>query len=78
MKSSVKELVTVHPQTVAQMTCRRKEPHRDASLVYVHGEFEDHRYCILGLLYSYAHERAQDNGLMLRLAELAREFRDNN
>lgn len=63
---------------VARMTCRRNEPHRDASLVYVRGECEDHRYCILGLLYPYAHEQAQDNGLMLRLAALAREFRDNN
>lgn len=56
-------------------TCTRK---RDAALVYVRGELEENRYCILGVLYPNAHAKAREEKIMRYLARLAQEFRDTH
>lgn len=59
----------------ADRTCDRK---RDAALVYVRGELEENRYCILGVLYPHAHAKAREEKIMRYLARLAQKFRDEH
>lgn len=58
--------------------CRKGEPENDAALVYVRGELEENRFCILGVLYPNAHAKARDEKIMRYLARLAKEFREKN
>ncbi len=55
--------------------CSRKQ---DAAIVYVRGELEENRYCILGVLYPSAHAKAREEKIMRYLARLAQEFRDTH
>ncbi|MCK0746211.1 type II toxin-antitoxin system YafO family toxin [Chromohalobacter nigrandesensis] len=59
-----------------RMVCNRQEPERDASLVYVQGLIEEDEYCLLAMLYPYAHEKAENEQRMLWIADMARDFRD--
>src|SRR5690606_19989716 len=59
-------------------TCRKGAPHKDAALVYVRGELEESKYCILGVLYPDAHAKARADKIMRYLARLAKEWRDEN
>ena len=56
-------------------TCSRKQ---DAALVYVRGELEENRYCILGVLYPHAHAKAREEKIMRYLARLAQAYRDTH
>ncbi|WP_312921151.1 type II toxin-antitoxin system YafO family toxin [Stutzerimonas nitrititolerans] len=58
--------------------CRKNAPHKDSALVYVRGELEESRYCILGVLYPQAHAKARNEKMMKYLARLAKEWRDEN
>ncbi|MBU1806364.1 MAG: type II toxin-antitoxin system YafO family toxin [Gammaproteobacteria bacterium] len=58
--------------------CRKGAAHKDAALVYVRGELEEGRYCILGVLYPDAHAKARNEKIMRYLARLAKTFRDEN
>ncbi|WP_134677515.1 type II toxin-antitoxin system YafO family toxin [Ectopseudomonas khazarica] len=58
--------------------CRKGAPHKDAALIYVRGELEEDKYCILGVLYPDAHAKARVDKTMRYLARLAKEFRDEN
>ncbi|WP_312452691.1 type II toxin-antitoxin system YafO family toxin [Stutzerimonas nitrititolerans] len=58
--------------------CRKGAPHKDAALVYVRGELEEGKYCILGVLYPDAHAKARADKIMRYLARLAKEWRDEN
>ncbi|WP_312480751.1 type II toxin-antitoxin system YafO family toxin [Stutzerimonas nitrititolerans] len=58
--------------------CRKGAPHKDAALVYVRGELEESKYCILGVLYPDAHAKARADKIMRYLARLAKEWRDEN
>lgn len=58
--------------------CRRGAPHRDAALVYVRGELEENRYCLLAFLHPDGHAKAREEKLMRYLARLAQKFRDEN
>lgn len=62
----------------ADRTCSRKLPDKDAALVYVRGELDESRYCILGVLYPNAHAMAREEKTMQYLARLAQKFRDEN
>lgn len=58
--------------------CKKGKPQDDAVLVYVRGELEDHRFCILGVLHPDGHAKAREEKLMRYLARLAQKFRDEN
>lgn len=58
--------------------CKKQTPHKDAALIYVRGELEEHRYCLFGVLYPDAHARAREEKVMRYLARLAQKFRDEN
>ncbi|OLU31465.1 hypothetical protein BVH03_08305 [Pseudomonas sp. PA15(2017)] len=58
--------------------CRKGAPNKDAALVYVGGELDEDKYCLLGVLYPDAHSRAREEKVMRYLARLAKEFRDLN
>lgn len=58
--------------------CRKNAPLKDAALVYVRGEMEENRYCILGVLHPDAHAKARNEKTMRHLARLAKTFRDEN
>lgn len=51
-------------------------PDKDAALVYVQGELEEDRYCLLAILYPGAHQQARDNRTIPYLARLAQAFKD--
>lgn len=65
-------------QKQAQRKCRKGEPENDIALVYARGLFENHKFCIIGILMPSAHDQANDNELMLYLGRLGREFRNDN
>lgn len=58
--------------------CRKGAPDKDAALVYVRGEMEENRYCLIGVLYPDAHSKARQEKIMRYLARLAKKFRDEN
>lgn len=58
--------------------CRLGEPENDVALVYARGLFDQHKFCILGILMPDAHGLSNDNKLMRYLGRLAREFRNDN
>lgn len=58
--------------------CKKGQPQNDAALVYVRGELEENRYCILGVLHPDAHAKARSEKIMRYLARLAKKFRDEN
>lgn len=65
-------------QKQGQRKCRKGEPENDVALVYARGLFENHRFCIIGILMPDAHEQANNNELMTWLGRLGREFRSEN
>ncbi|MGN8247699.1 type II toxin-antitoxin system YafO family toxin [Pseudomonas sp. SMV7] len=68
------------PEGVPQFDrkCKKGQPQNDAALVYVRGELEENRYCILGVLHPDAHAKARSEKIMRYLARLAKKFRDEN
>lgn len=64
-------------KTQLDRVCPR-DPQRDAALVYVQGELEENRYCLLAFFWPDAHGKARDKGAMNYLARLAKRFRDEN
>lgn len=58
--------------------CPMKNPLKDAALVYVRGELEESRFCILGVLHPGAHAKAREENMMKYLARMAKQFRDQN
>lgn len=57
---------------------RKANPNKDAALIYVRGELEENRYCLLGVLYPDAHALQRRDKLMRYLARLAQAFRDDH
>jgi len=58
--------------------CLVSEPERDAALVYTQHLYDEERYCILALLYPYAHKLADEKGSLIQyLANLSRQFRES-
>ena len=43
-----------------RMVCSKSEPERDACLVYVRGLIYENDYCLLAMLYPYAHQKAEE------------------
>lgn len=68
------------PQNLAQhaRVCAKGAPESDLALVYVQGEYELHRFCLLGVLGPDAHQQAKDKALMNFLASAAKRFREVN
>lgn len=58
--------------------CPMNAPHKDVALVYVRGELEENRFCILAVLHPNAHAKARDEKMMKYLARMAKDFRDKN
>ncbi|QQN20991.1 type II toxin-antitoxin system YafO family toxin [Pseudomonas cannabina] len=68
------------PKNLPQIdrVCRKGQPHKDAALVYVKGELEEYKYCLLAVLYPSGHAKAREEKIMRYLARLAQQFRDEN
>lgn len=58
--------------------CPTGQPDKDAALVYVQGELEIDRYCLVAFLYPSAHALAGDDKTIAYLARLAQDFKDTN
>lgn len=68
------------PKNLPQIdrVCRKGAPQKDAALVYVRAELEEHRYCLLAVLYPDGHAKAREEKLMRYLSRLGQQFRDEN
>jgi mRNA interferase YafO len=65
-------------RTAYDRVCPRDNPNCDAALIYVNGWLENHRYCLLGILWPSAHEQQRKAELMQRISRHAKTWRDLN
>lgn len=69
------------PSNVAQAyrKCKKNDPANDIALVYVQGDEDDSKYCILAIVMPNAHSRMKPNLKLIRkLGSYAKEFKENN